>query len=175
VRYTDFLKATVLLAAAEGSALAAVTIAAAATKDDTATIIFAIAWWVVAAGLGGWLGRRAETTEAIAKLLAGARASNTLPEIRPAATLLNRLWLLAVSAVLAAGLSWLFPQFAAVVAGGAFLVALAWRKQERAVTAIEERDGVRYYVLPSSPFGAIQLMRTPGLRRLDSVNGSHGA
>ena len=45
--------------------------------------------------------------------------------------LLNRLWLLALSALLAAGLSWLFPQFSAVAAGGAILVALAWRKQER--------------------------------------------
>jgi hypothetical protein len=174
VRYVDFLKTTVLLAAAEGTALATVTIAAAATKDDTATIIFGIAWWVIAAIIGGWLGRRTETTEAIAKLLAGARMSNTLPEIRPGATLFNRLWLLGLSTVLAAGLSWLFPQFAAVVAGGAILIALAWRKQERAVTAIEERDGVRFYVLPSSPFGAIQLVRTPGLRRLDAVNGSHG-
>ena len=41
------------------------------------------------------------------------------------------------------------PQFSAVVAGGAILIALAWRKQERAVTAIEERDGVRFYVVPS--------------------------
>jgi hypothetical protein len=170
--YTDFLKSTVLLAAAEGSALAAVTIAVAASQDDTTTIVFAVAWWVVAAAIGGWLGRRAETTRAIGRLLAAARTSNTLPEIRPGSVLLARLWLLAVSAVLAAGLSWLFPQFAAVVAGGAFLVALAWRKQEAAVTAIEERDGVRYYVLPSSPFGAIELMRTPGLRRLTSVNGA---
>ena len=169
--YTDFLKSTVLLAAAEATALAAVTIAVAASQDDTTTIVFAVAWWVVAAAIGGWLGRSAETTKPIGRLLAAARTSNTLPEIRPGAVLLARLWLLAVSAVLAAGLSWLFPQFAAVVAGGAFLVALAWRKQEAAVTAVEERDGVRYYVLPSSPFGAIELMRTPGLRRLTSVNG----
>ena len=40
------------------------------------------------------------------------------------------------------------------------------------MTAIEVRDGVRYYVIPSSPFGAIELVRTPGLRRLDDVNGS---
>ncbi len=77
-----------------------------------------------------------------------------------------------MSAVLAAGLAWLFPQFSAVVAGGAFLVALAWRKQEPAVTAIEERDGVRFYVLPGSPFGAIELTRTPGLRRVGSSNGA---
>jgi hypothetical protein len=172
VLYTDFLKSTVLLAAAEGTALAVVTILVAATQGDTATIIFAVAWWVVAAAIGIWLGRRDETTRAIGRLLADARTSTTLPEIRPGAVLLNRLWLLAVSALIAAGLSWLFPQFSAVVAGGAILVALAWRKQERAVTAIEERDGVRYYVVPSSPFGAIELMRTPGLRRLTSVNGA---
>jgi hypothetical protein len=172
VLYTDFLKSTVLLAAAEGTALAAVTVLVAATQGDTTTIIFAVAWWVVAAIIGIWLGRRDETTRAIGRLLADARTSTTLPEIRPGTVLLNRLWLLAVSALLAAGLSWLFPQFSAVVAGGAILVALAWRKQERAVTAIEERDGVRYYVVPSSPFGAIELMRTPGLRRLTSVNGA---
>jgi hypothetical protein len=172
VLYTDFLKSTVLLAAAEGTALAAVTIAVAAAQSDTTTIVFAVAWWVVAAAIGGWLGRRNETTQAIGRLLADARTSNTLPEIRPGSVLINRLWLLALSAVLAAGLSWLLPQFSAVVAGGAFLVALAWRKQEAAVTAIEERDGVRYYVMPSSPFGAIELMRTPGLRRVTSVNGA---
>lgn len=170
--YTDFLKSTVLLAAAEGTALAAVTIAVAASQGDTTTILFAVSWWVIAVAIGVWLGRRAETTKAIGRLLASARTSNTLPEIRPGAVLLNRLWLLAVSAVVAAGLSWLFPQFSAVVAGGAFLVALAWRKQEPAVTAIEERDGVRYYVVPSSPFGAIELTRTPGLRRVTSVNGA---
>jgi hypothetical protein len=39
------------------------------------------------------------------------------------------------------------------------------------VTAIEERDGMRYYVVPSSPFRAIELVRTGGLRRLGAVNG----
>ena len=170
--YTDFLKSTVLLAAAEGTALAFVSIAVAASQDETATIIFAVSWWVVALAIGAWLGRRPETTRAIGRLLAGARTSNTLPEIKPGAVLLNRLWLLAVSAMLAAGLAWLFPQFSAVVAGGAFLVALAWRKQEPAVTAIEERDGVRFYVLPGSPFGAIELTRTPGLRRVGNSNGA---
>jgi hypothetical protein len=86
--------------------------------------------------------------------------------------MLNRLWLLAVSAVLSAGLSWLFPQLAAVVAGGSILIALAWRKQERAVTAIEERDGARFYVVPNSPFKGIELVRAGGLRRLRSVNGA---
>jgi hypothetical protein len=172
VRYTDFLRSTVLLSAAEATALAVVTMAVAAAQDDRPTIIFALAWWVLAALIGAWLGRRPETTTAIGRLLADAPSTHTFPDIRPAAVLLNRLWLLAVTAVLAAGLSWLFPQFAAVVAGGAILIALAWRKQEPAVTAIEQRDGVRYYVIPSSPFGAIELVRTPGLRRLDDVNGN---
>jgi hypothetical protein len=167
--YTDFLKATVILMAAEATALAAVTVAAAA--GDTTTIVFALAWWTLAAVIGTWLGLRNETTAAIGRLLAQARSTNTLPEMRPMVVMLNRLWLVVVSTVVAAGLSWLFPQLSAVVAGGAILVALAWRKQDRAVTAIEERDGVRFYIVPSSPFRAIELVRTGGLRRLTSVNG----
>jgi hypothetical protein len=173
MRYTDFLKATVFLTAGEATALGAVTVAVAAGQDDTTLLIFSIAWWTIAASAGAWLGRRLETTASIGALLANARSTTTtLPEIRPAVVLLNRLWLLAVSAILAAGLSWLVPQLAAVVAGGSILIALAWRKQERAVTAIEERDGVRYYVVPTSPFKGIELVRTGGLRRLRSVNGS---
>jgi hypothetical protein len=170
--YTDFLKATVMLMAAEATALAVVTVAAATARDDTVTIVFGVAWWTVAALIGGWLGRRNETTETIGKLLARARFANTLPEIRPVAVMLNRLWLVGVSTILAAGLSWLFPQLSAVVAGGAILIALAWRKQELAVTAIEERDGVRFYVVPTSPFRAIEVVRTGGFRRLTGLNGA---
>ena len=163
--YTDFLKATVLLAAGEATALAAVTVAVAAGR---VTRRAGLRGRVVdvAALIGDWLGRRHETTTRIGALLADAHSTTTLPEIRPVAVMLNRLWLLAASAVLAAGLSWLFPQFAAVVAGGAILIALAWRKQERAVTAIEERDGARYYVVPTSPFGRSSWCARPGLRRL---------
>ena len=171
MRYTDFLKATIFLAAGEGTALAAVTLAVCAAQDKTGTLIFALVWWVIACALGMWLGRRLETTTRIANLLASARTTATLPEIRPTTVLLDRLWLLAASTVLAAGISWLFPQVAAVAAGGAILIALAWRKQERAVTAIEERDGVRYFVVPGSPFKPIELVRTPGLKRLRSTNG----
>jgi hypothetical protein len=167
--YTDFLKATVMLMAAEATALAAVTIAAAA--GDTTTIIFALAWWTIAAAIGIWLGRRSQTTDAIGRLLARARSTHALPPIRPVAVMVNRLWLVGVSTVVAGGLSWLFPQVSAVVAGGAILIALAWRKQEAAVTAVEERDGVRYYIVPTSPFRAIELERTAGFRRLTGVNG----
>jgi hypothetical protein len=172
LRYTDFLKATVMLMAAEATALAAVTVAAASAREDTTTIVFAVAWWTLAALIGAWLGRRNQTTTAIGRLLAQAHSTQTLPEIRPVSVMLNRLWLVALSTVVAAGLSWLFPQLSAVVAGGAILIALAWRKQEPAVTAIEERDGVRYYVVPTSPLQAIELVRIGGLRRLTGVNGA---
>src|SRR5688500_12574562 len=130
--------------AAEATALAAVTVVAATGRDDDTTIIFAVAWWTVAAIVGAWLGRRNETTSAIGRLLAQARSSNALPESRPGGVMLNRLWLVPLSTILAAALSWRFPQLSAVIAGGAILMALAWRKQERAVKAIEERDGVRF-------------------------------
>ena len=51
----------------------------------------------------------------------------------------------------------------AVAAGFAIIWALAWRRQEAAVTAIEERDGARFYIDKTPPFSPIQLIRTPGL------------
>ena len=64
------------------------------------------------------------------------------------------------------------PQVASIAAGFAIIWALAWRRQEAAVAAIEERDGARFYVDRSSPFTAIKLVRTPGLRReVPSLNG----
>jgi hypothetical protein len=171
VRFTDFLKTTVLLTAGEATALAAVTILAAAGKEDTVTIIFSLAWWAVAAVVGAWLGRGARPSMRIRNLLAEAKTSQALPEIRPQAVLLNRLWPLGVVALIAAGIAWLYPQFPSVAAGYAILVALSWRKQEAAVTAIEGRDGARFYVLPSSPFRGIELVRTPGYR-FPATNGA---
>ena len=172
MRYTDFLKITVLLAAGAGTALAAVTIAVIAGYEDVTVLYFSLAWWVIAGLLGVWIGRRAETTTSVAHLLAEARTVTTLPPVRPGLLLLERLWLLIAIVVVAAGTAWLVPQFAAVAAGGLTLVALAWRKQERAVTAIEERDGVQYYVVPSSPLRSIELVRAGGLKRLRGNNGA---
>jgi hypothetical protein len=56
---------------------------------------------------------------------------------------------------------------ASVAAGFAIIWALAWRRQERAVAAIEERDGVRFYVDKTSPLQAIRLIRTPASRASD--------
>jgi hypothetical protein len=162
VRFTDFLKTTVLLTAGEATALGAVTVVAAGAKDDTVTIVFSLAWWAVAGIIGAWIGRTNRPTARIAAVLAEARSSRALPEVKPATVLVNRLWPLGVSALIAAGISWLYPQVASVATGYAILVALAWRRQESAVNAIEGRDGARFYVIPTSPLSGIRLMRTPG-------------
>ena len=49
-----------------------------------------------------------------------------------------------------------------MAAGFAIIWALAWRRQEAAVAAIEERDAVRFYVEKTSPLSRSQLVRTPG-------------
>jgi hypothetical protein len=42
------------------------------------------------------------------------------------------------------------------------------------VTAVEERDGVTFYVSSTAAFGPVRLVRTPGLRR-DLPPSAHGA
>ncbi|MCL4287877.1 MAG: hypothetical protein KJ006_09540, partial [Thermoleophilia bacterium] len=59
----------------------------------------------------------------------------------------------------------LWPQVPAIATGFALGVATAWRNRESAVTAVEERDGVCFYVEHGSAFDPIRLIRTPGLRR----------
>jgi hypothetical protein len=162
VRFGDFLKATVLLSAGAATALAAITVIGISQEPDGALIGVSVGWWVLAALFGLVLGRRAETSPPIARLLAGARAQTTLPELNPGRTLLNRLWPLLVSTLGAGVLAVFQPQVAAIAAGFAIIWALAWRRQEAAVAAIEERDGVRFYVDRTSPLSPIQLIRTPG-------------
>jgi hypothetical protein len=173
VRFSDFLRSTVLISAAAATALAAVTVAGINNTGGTLVIPLAGGWWLVAAGIGLWLGRRAETSPPIASLLAGARMQPTLPELQPGRTLLNRLWPLFVSTVGAGALAFVLPQVPAVATGFAIIWALAWRRQASAVTAIEGRDGVRFYVQRTSPWRPIQLVRTPGLRsNLFELNGA---
>lgn len=164
MRFTDFLKATVLMSAGAATALAAVTVIGAGDEGDPIVVYVALAWWALAAVYGMLLGRRAETSPPIARLLAEARTETTLPEVQPARVLLNRLWPLVFSTVGAGALAFLFPQVPAVAAGFAIIWALAWRRQEMAVTAIEDRDGARFYVERTSPVSRIKLVRTPGFR-----------
>jgi len=163
LRFGDFLKATVLLSAASATLLAALTLLGASSDGDSATTLIAVGWWLVAALAGAWVGRRNQASPPIARLLADAKFQMTLPELQPGRTLLNRLWPLLISTLGAAGLGFFLPQVSAVAAGFAIIWALAWRRQEAAVTAIEERDGFRFYLDKTPPFAPIRLIRTPGL------------
>jgi hypothetical protein len=162
VRFGDFLKATVLLSAACATLLATLTVLGITREDDRTIIYVTAAWWLLAVLIGLSLGRRAETSPPIARLLAGARSETSLPELQPGTTMVNRLWPLLLSTIGAAALAFVEPQVASVAAGFTIIWALAWRNQERAVLAIEERDGVRFYVDRTSPFSPIRLIRTPG-------------
>ncbi len=162
MRFGDFLKATVLLSAGCATLLATLTILGITREDDRTVIYVTAGWWLLATLIGVWMGRRAETSPPIANLLAGAKSQTTLPELNPGWTLLNRLWPLLVATIGATIASLVEPQVASVAAGFTIIWALAWRRQERAVLAIEERDGVRFYVDRTSPLSPIQLIRTPG-------------
>ena len=87
----------------------------------------------------------------------------TLPEVHPGRIVLNRLWPLLFSTLGAGALAFALPQVPAVATGFAIIWALAWRRQASAVTAIEERDGARFYIERTSPLQPIKLVRTPGL------------
>jgi hypothetical protein len=175
MRFTDFLRTAVLLSAASATALAVVTIAGATSNGDDLAAVVGAAWWVIAAMIGIWLGRRAETSPPIASLLTSARFQTSLPELGPGRTLLNRLWPLLLSTVGAGALAFVLPQVPAVATGFAIIWALAWRRQASAVRAIEERDGARFYVQRTSPLKPIRLVRTPGFRsNLFELNGASG-
>ena len=163
--FTDLLRLTVLLVGAEATALGAVAVVIANRDSDTLALIVAAGWWVVAGILGLVLGRAERAAEGMSRTLAGARVSTTLPPQSSLRIALIRLWPLGAFALIAGGLAWVWPQVAAIGAGYALLVALMWRSREAVVTGVEDRDGVRFYVEPSSAFEPIKLVRTPGLGR----------
>ena len=163
--FCDLLRSTVLLVAGVATALGTVTVIVANQDSDYTTLVVAGAWWVIAGILGSAWGRSARAGEAMSRVLASARTATSLPVEGPGWIAFQRLWPIGLFALVSAGLAWIWPQVAAVGAGYAILVALAWRRRDEAVTAIEERDGVRFYVEPSSAFSPVKLVRTPGLTR----------
>ena len=169
MRFRDFLRVSVLLYGGAATALAIVSVAGAAAADTNTLVYVAAVWWCLAALAGLWLGRGARTTEGIARLLADARSTNSLPQLEPGAVMFNRLWPLAVLSILAGALGFFFPQVPVVATGFFLLVALVWRRQSSAVAAIEGRDGVEFWFDRTSPFGAPKLLRLPGLRRIEPV------
>lgn len=162
MRFVDFLKTAVLLSGAAATLLGTLTVLSATREFDPLLVYLSAGWWALAALYGAYLGRRGETSPPITQLLAEARSTTTLPEMRPAMTLLNRLWPLLLFVLLAGIVGSFVPQVAGIATGFAIIWPLSIRRQEQAVAAIEERDAVRFYVEQTSPVAPIRLSRTPG-------------
>lgn len=173
MRFSEFLRTTVLICAAAATVLGVLTVAGANGTANSLVVPIAAGWWVVCALFGLWLGRRATTSPPIATLLANARVETSLPDAHPSRIVLNRLWPLLVCTVGAGAVAVILPQVPAIAAGFAIIWSLAWRRQSSAVTAIEERDGARFYIQRTSPLAPIKLVRTPGFRsNLMEMNGA---
>lgn len=166
MRFRDFLRVSVLLFGGAATALAVVSVVGAGREESNTLVYVAAIWWCLATLAGLWLGRRLTATAGIARLLADARKTSTLPELEPGTVLFNRLWPLIVLAVASAVIGFFYPQVPAIATGYCLLVALLWRKQSRAVEAVEGRDGVEFWLDKTSPFGGPRLLRLPGLRKI---------
>jgi hypothetical protein len=176
MRFTELLRTTVMLCAAAATVLAVVTVAGANGKDNALLVPIGAGWWLIAAVIGGRIGRRNTTSREIAVLLASARTQTMLPEINPARIVLNRLWPIIVCTIGSGAVAFAYPQVPAIATGFAIIWALAWRRQSAAVTAIEERDGARFYIEHTSPLRPIKLVRTPGFRtNLTELTQTQGA
>jgi hypothetical protein len=176
MRFTDFLRTTVMLSLAAASVLAVVTLAGVNGNGDDQVLVFALIWWAIAGVIGAWIGRRFVTTQPIAALLANAKTQQTLPELNPGSIVLQRLWPLLLCTALAGAVAFLVPQVPAVGAGFTIILALSWRRQSSAVKAIEDRDGAQFYVERSSLWQPIRLIRSPGFRsNVTEMNGHRGA
>lgn len=161
--FTDLLRVTVLLSAGEATLLAVIGVLGTQRQDEMATVAVGGAWWLLAAVIGGVLGRKDRVAESVRRVLAEARMSTSLPSETPVRIATLRLWPIAATALIAGGLGILIPAVAVIGSGFALLVAVAWRNHEAAVYAVEQRDGARFYVLPGSAFVPLKLMRAPGL------------
>lgn len=162
--YTDLLRISVFITAGEATALGAITALAANREGDTRIAVIAAVWWLIALAIGLYLGRPHRAADDIRDALARARTATSLPDQNHARIVLTRLWPIAFTAIAAGVLGLFFPGVAAVGAGYALIVSLAWHTREAAVLGIEQRDGVKFYVVPSHALRPIELVRTPGLR-----------
>ena len=169
--YTDLLRVSVFITAAEATVLGAITALAANRDGETTITLVAAVWWLVALAIGVYLSRPHRAAADVRDALARARTATSLPDETPARIALARLWPIAVTAIGAGALGIFFPGVAAVGAGYALIVSLAWHTREAAVLGIEHRDGVKFYVVPNSALQPVELVRTPVLRsdRLSAV------
>ncbi len=162
--FTDLLRVTVFITGAEATALGAITALAAGRAGDSRTVIVAAVWWLVSLAIGFYLGRPRRASDDMRDVLARARTATSLPAETPARIALGRLWPIGLTAIAAGVLGVFFPGVAAIGAGYALIVSLAWHTREAAVLAIEQRDGIKFYVVPNSGLRPVELVRTPGLR-----------
>jgi hypothetical protein len=162
--FTDFIRATVVLCAGAATTLAVAAVLSGAAEHDPGALTVPFVWWALATAFGLALGWRGGATAGIARLLAGARSANMVPEQRPALILVTRLWPLWIGTLAACALGTFAPQIPGIAAGFPIISALAWRQQYAAVLAIEGRDGVRFYVDRKPFWRAISLTRTPGFK-----------
>ena len=165
MQYKDLLRGTVLLIAVEATALGAISAIAINSTGEEAVATFAIGFWLVSIVAGIILGQRPRAVASLAGPLAAAKTTTQLPAESPGRIAFGRLWPIGLFAVIAGALGLIWPQVPVIATGFALAVALGWRNREAAVTAIEERDGVCFYVEPTSAFEPVKLVRTPGLMR----------
>lgn len=163
--FSEFLRVMVLLIAGVATALGIVAVVAAQRDLSGLALVVGGAWWLAATVIGLALGTPARAAQGIAPMLAGARTATSLPPESPSRIVVQRLWPIAAFGLVCGGAGLVWPQVAAIGAGYAILTALAWRRREHAVEAIEDRDGVRFYVESGSALEPIRLIRTPGLYR----------
>ena len=130
MRFADLLKTTVLLSAGAATTLGLITVAAATQDAQAPVVVVLAAWWVIAGVLGAVIGRHDRVTPAIGRLLASAKSATSLPEIRPGAMVVNRLWPLLGCTVAAGALAFVAPQIPGIATGFAIIWALAWRGQD---------------------------------------------
>jgi hypothetical protein len=164
VPYTDLLRVTVFVTGAEATVLGAITALGANRNGDETTILVAVVWWLVSLGIGIYLGRPSRAADDVRAALSRARTATSLPQESPARIAAGRLWPIVATAIVAGGLGLFFPGVAVIGAGYALIVSLAWHTREAAVLGIEHRDGVKFYVVPTSALRPVELVRTPGLR-----------
>ena len=162
--YTDLLRASVFITAAEATVLGAIAAISANRAGETTVALVAAGWWLAALAIGVYLGRPHRAAEDVRDALARARTATSLPDQSPARIAFTRLWPIAFTAVAAGVIGVFLPGVAAVGAGYALIVSLAWHTREAAVLAIEQRDGVKFYVVPTPALRPIELVRAPGLR-----------
>ena len=163
--YTDLLRLSVFLTAGEATVLAAIAVLGSARDESSATTLaVAATWWLIATAIGLYLGRPERAADGVRDALAQARTATSLPQENPTRIALGRLWPIGAIGLIGGVLGIFFVGVAAVGAGYALLVALAWRSHEAAVLGVEQRDGTKFYVVPNSALRPVELVRAPGLR-----------